>query len=114
MTTKTQERVRCDECAEEGAIGSMDKVELYDHPFDNIPRIAYFHKKIPAKLKDDRYFKFHDSCKELIFERGDFNYFYCEGCGRIVCEQNPSNGWHVQYRIIGGEQFCLKCYEEKI
>jgi hypothetical protein len=114
MAIKTQEKVRCDECDEEGAIGNMYKVELWDRPFDESPRIAYFHKKIPAKLKGESPYKWHESCDELIYERGDFNYFVCTGCERIVCEQNPSNGWQVQYRTIGGKQFCLKCYREEI
>ena len=33
----------------------------------------------------------------------------------MVCEQNPSNGWHVQYRIENEcEQVCLKCYQDEI
>ena len=33
----------------------------------------------------------------------------------MVCEQSPSNGWHVQYRIENEcEQVCLKCYQENI
>ena len=114
MATKIQERVKCDECNEEGAIGSMYKVELYDHPFDTVPRIAHFHKKIPAKFKNDSNYKYNESCYDLLFQHGDFNYFTCIGCERIVCEQNPSNGWHIQYRTVGGELMCLRCYEQMI
>ena len=106
----TEELVRCDQCDEMGIIEDMYKVELWDRPFDTKPRIAYFHIKVPAKFNE----KYHDSCEEFIYERGDFNYFDCPNCGRIVCEQNPSNGWMTQYREHFGDQICLKCYEEMI
>jgi len=106
----TEELVRCDQCDEMGIIEDMYKVELWDRPFDTKPRIAYFHIKVPVKFNE----KYHDSCEEFIYERGDFNYFDCPNCGRIVCEQNPSNGWMTQYREHFGDQICLKCYEEMI
>jgi len=51
---------------------------------------------------------------EDLFERHDFCYFYCHECGRVVCEQNPSQGYFTQVREINGEQYCLRCYEKII
>lgn len=105
-----QKQVRCDQCDEFGDISEMFVVELWDRPFAEKPRAAYFHKVIPVHFNE----KYHESCKEFIYERGDFNYFDCPNCGRIICEQNPSNGWMTQYREHFGDQICLKCYEEMI
>lgn len=56
-----------------------------------------------------------ENCEEEYLHSGDFSYFYCEGCNREVCEQNPRNGWMIQYRITNdSEQVCLRCYEEDI
>jgi hypothetical protein len=60
-----------------------------------------------------RYFCSHE-CQENYERSGDFDFFYCQYCDRMICEQNPSNGWHVQYRWLHDEQICLKCYEEYI
>jgi hypothetical protein len=109
-----QERVRCFGCDEEGAISSMYRKEYYDHPFDDEPSIVYFHKRVPAKFKGDESFKHGETCEDLVTHGGDFSYFLCERCNRMVCQQNPSNGWHVQYREVWGEQMCLKCYEKMI
>jgi hypothetical protein len=55
-----------------------------------------------------------DMCAEGYLHEGDFAYFWCEPCGREICEQHPMNGWHIQYRTHEGEQICLRCYEEFI
>ena len=45
----------------------------------------------------------------------DFNYFTCYDCGRKICEQNPRNGWHVQFREYDDyEKICLSCYQKNI
>jgi hypothetical protein len=47
----------------------------------------------------------------------DFAYFDCNDCNRTICEQDPSNGWNVQYRVIDPEEYervCTKCYEHHI
>jgi len=55
-----------------------------------------------------------NECRES-YENGDsFAYFWCDACGRTICEQNPANGWQIQYRMLDYEQICLKCYEEHI
>ena len=110
-----QERVECYGCNLEGAVGQMYRLELYDHPFDTEPKIRYVHKKVPTAIKKgDSWMARHESCEEFITESGDFDYFTCDGCYRMVCRQNPSNGWHTQYRDHFGDQLCLKCYEEMI
>ena len=73
--------------------------EVYDRPFDDESRILYF---------------CDEDCLDGMTNSADFNYFWCEPCGRNICEQNPSNGYMVQDRILRGEQVCLKCYEKDI
>jgi len=115
---KKQERAECWECGLEGAISNMYRYELYDTPWDDEPRIAYLHKHVPSKLRTDHYFKYLESCSELLDDPGwaDFRYFLCDGCYRMVCAQNPRNGWHSQVRYLddGETSYCLRCYEEHI
>lgn len=77
--------------------------EVHDRPFSDDSRIARY---------------CGDDCQQAgLFDRGDFNYFDCDACGRTVCEQNPSNGWHTQYRTLDdgdNEKVCLRCYEKII
>jgi hypothetical protein len=38
-------------------------------------------------------------------------------CYRTICEQNPRNGWMVQYRVDDFEdyeQICLQCYQTEL
>lgn len=71
--------------------------EVWLRPFDDKPEIYYYCS---------------EECETAdLYERDDFCFFNCQGCYRIVCEQNPSNGWHVQVRYVDGEAYCLKCYE---
>jgi hypothetical protein len=76
-------------------------IELHGSPFDGKSRTAYY-------------------CSEECLDRmtdtswSDFRYFDCPCCDRMICEQNPSNGYHTQYRIYQNEQICLKCYEKII
>jgi hypothetical protein len=45
----------------------------------------------------------------------DFAYFDCDGCGRTICEQNPSNGWMVQFKLVNEcELECNKCAQERL
>lgn len=52
-----------------------------------------------------------EDCEVNYLYTGDFQYFRCDPCGREICEQNPMNGWHIQYRDCDGETVCLKCYK---
>ncbi|MCW4050398.1 MAG: hypothetical protein NWE89_11760, partial [Candidatus Bathyarchaeota archaeon] len=94
------ETVTCYHCDLEVVKGKALKVELYDTPFDSAPDTVYF-------------------CSTLCYEAQignvyskDFRYFTCPVCEREICEQNPANGWHVQYRVYQDEQICNKCYEQ--
>jgi hypothetical protein len=55
-----------------------------------------------------------DECRETDLHTGDFQFFECLDCQRLICEQNPRNGWHIQYRLANGEKVCLRCYEAMI
>lgn len=96
------ETVRCTECdilaVKEQAIFG----DLYDTPWDEEPANHWF---CSAAHLDG--FMGRTCCK-------DFNYFYCDSCGRDICEQDPTNGWHVQVRYVEDEPVCLRCYQEHI
>jgi hypothetical protein len=100
----------CDSCCDEYVLTDVNgypikedqySEEVYYRPFDEESHILYF-------------------CSEECLDRmtdsswSDFRYFWCNECNRWVCEQNPSNGWHGQYRELDCELVCLKCYEEII
>lgn len=55
-----------------------------------------------------------DDCGDSYMYEEPWAYFMCEKCDREVCEQNPRNGWHIQYRDYQGDQVCLRCYESLI
>jgi hypothetical protein len=77
--------------------------EMWSRPFDNIPEDCHF----------SCYYAY-DCHIGRIYSK-DFAYFDCECCGRTICEQNPSNGWMTQFRIVNEcEYICLKCYEEDL
>lgn len=79
----------------------LRSISVYDSPFDDVPDYI----KICS-----------DDCYGLLFDTSysDFRYFTCGCCNRVICEQNPKNGYHIQYRIAEGEQICLRCYEKEI
>jgi len=111
--TKHQQ-VTCEECGEMKDIRAMYIHELFDTPWDDKSRIAYLCKTAPKKIRERHY---AHSCEDLLSDSswGDFRYFVCEDCGREICEQNPSNGWHTQVRVVDDcIQLCLKCYEVMI
>jgi len=74
--------------------------DLYDTPWEEKAREAFFHSA---------------ECEETYCRSGSFDYIECESCNRIVCEQNPRNGWHVQFRDHADLGYiCLRCYETEI
>ncbi len=76
------------------------RAELYDTPWDKAPRNVWFCS---------------DECEEAYTRSGSFDYASCEGCGRDVCQQNPSNGWMWQFRTHADlGEICLRCYEKEI
>ena len=95
-------RVECEHC---GIIRHKRRMvssgEHYATPWDKIP-------------EEPRWYCSQEHMDESMFESGSFDYFICEGCCRIICEQNPKQGHHVQYRVVDSEPICLSCYEEMI
>ena len=74
-------------------------VGVYDTPWDDVIEVKKFCS---------------DECMEEYLYEGDFSYFCCGICNREICRQNPSNGYHTQVKILGGEEVCLRCYEKYI
>jgi len=116
--TNRLEQVTCHECGIEGNIEDMYAYEVYKTPWDNVPETIYAHKIIPAEVKEtNRYLQHAESCEDLLTDTSwaDFSYYNCAICGRMICRQNPQNGWHSQVRIINEcEEVCLQCYETMI
>ena len=74
--------------------------DLFDTPWKTAPRKTWFCS---------------DECQEAYMSSGSFDYEACESCDRLVCQQNPANGWMWQFRThatIG--EVCLRCYEKEI
>lgn len=98
------EYVTCANCGYEGLIeGVCVGADLYDTPWDEKPEV--------------RHFCSYMCVDSFTRENGDdFAYVMCNGCHREICQQNPSNGWHYQFRDDeeSGEQICLKCYQTDI
>lgn len=98
----TEPIVECDETGLKVYRTSALMMEMYSTPWQNEP--------------DDHYFLNYEaySCYYGMIYSKDFAYFSCPNCGRDICEQNPANGYHIQYRIVDGEYMCLSCYEKMI
>jgi hypothetical protein len=113
----THQKAECRECGDTKDVRAMYRYELYYHPWDKEPHIAYLCKKA-TWTKGDRRYGWLESCDELLTDSGwaDFRFFECDGCHRWVCEQNPDNGWMTQVRNLadGEVRLCLKCYEENL
>ena len=116
MTSRTNELAECHECGSRKFKSRLYRTEVYDTPWEDTPNTIYHCKVMPKFMKRDYNYDWRESCLELLDDTSwaDFRYFHCPCCGRYVCEQNPRNGWHSQYRMLHDEQICLKCYEEHI
>jgi endogenous inhibitor of DNA gyrase (YacG/DUF329 family) len=90
--------VPCILCRDKSARRSCTRY-VYETPWDEIET------EMPFCSED---------CETAYLYTGDFQYFWCEPCGREICEQNPKNGWHIQYRDYDGETVCLRCYKDLI
>lgn len=89
----------CDCCSTRQA-SSDYQVSAYDTPWDDEPRDLDFCS---------------EECEVAYLYSDDFAYSHCAECGRLICQQNPKNGWHWQFRDdYSGEPVCLKCYEELV
>lgn len=96
---KKENKMECNNCWKEIERKPIVE-EVYDTPGDNAPEEKYFCS---------------EECKEEYLFGGDFAYFDCIGCKRRICEQNPAQGYFIQYRQAeDGYQICLRCYEEDI
>lgn len=82
----------CDSCCKDS--NSDFTMSLYHTPWDDEPTEHYFCS---------------EECQGKYFHENDFQYFTCDHCGRLICKQNPSNGWHIQVREWGNCRICLKC-----
>lgn len=82
----------------------MVEFETYDTPYSEEPEIRYY-------ISYDGI----DGLMGRIYSR-DFAYFECEKCGRVICEQNPNNGYHVQFKWIEDldGKVCNSCYEKQL
>jgi len=94
---KIKEKIECLYCNKEAKEDFT--VVAYETPWDDEPVEKHFCS---------------EECRDEYLYGDDFAYFYCDYCDREICQQNPRNGWHVQYRTVNGEAMCLKCYEEYI
>lgn len=83
-------------CFEELAI----KSDLYNTPWEDEPYPGWYSSSFAV------------NCDKGLMYSKDFAYFDCPECSRTICEQNPAQGWHVQYRKINEQQICLKCLQE--
>lgn len=94
------ETVKCSHCGLTVLKSESFKSNLYDSPFDDEPNDMIFCS---------------DLCQEAMeghLYSKDFSYTYCESCDRTICEQNPKNGWHSQFRTLDEESICNQCFEE--
>ena len=109
---------------------SVDDCELVEHEQEKdvviCDEFGIYLYKSEALFSDNMYARpFDENHENLVFAcyiamdayKGnvyskDFSYYNCDACGRDVCGQNPSNGYHSQVHIFDGYVVCNKCYEE--
>tara|TARA_R110002020_G_scaffold237375_1_gene449691 strand:+ start:267 stop:905 length:639 start_codon:yes stop_codon:yes gene_type:complete len=126
-TAEVTQTVTCYECDRERPKDATNVYELYSTPWDDVGTTSYLcndefgHAEVERENGREVFdsWKYYESCVEVLTDSGwsDFRYFECVGCYRTICEQNPKNGWHVQYRINDPEEYeqvCLKCYQDEI
>ena len=102
-TTGKQERC-CHECGGPIREGEDHAVmEVYDSPWGPPVEIA-----VHADNADNPW----DTCESRLTdtEWAGFRYFDCDCCGRRICRQSRSNGWHSHVRVYRGREICLRCF----
>ena len=88
------------ECLMCGCVAlESQKRYTYDTPWDEEPETKYFCS---------------DDCGDSNMYEEPWAYFHCGVREREICEQNPMNGWQVQYREYDGDTVCLRCYQDLI
>ena len=103
-TTGKQERC-CHECGGPIREGEDHAVmEVYDSPWGPPVEIA-----VHADNADNPW----DTCESRLTDTGwaGFRYFDCDCCGRRICRQSRSNGWHSHVRVYRGREICLRCFQ---
>ncbi len=101
------ETVECWHCGISHVKTSPDAI--YDYPSDKEPTMVHFCS-----------WYCYDSIKGLNYSR-DFNYRECDCCGRLICEQSPSNGYLWQFHNSEDDEFdydgdgmiCNECHRQK-
>ena len=108
MTYTAMQYETCYECFVEKPIAHMMMFNLYDSPWDELPKEKW--------LCDTNYDDDYGSCADKLTDNSwsDFRYSECDICQRLVCNQSPKNGWHVQMMWYKDEYICLKCYEKEM
>ncbi len=97
----------CAECAVKFKKGeAKEVVEVFDDPFAAKPRIVAFH----TDNDEDAYGTCLDKMTDTSW--ANFRYFTCAHCERIVVRQCLSNGWRSYVKSYGGEEICVKCYQD--
>ena len=100
----------CHECGKRFKKGESKQIlKIYDSPWADEPRVIAVHDQ----NDDDR----HGSCLDKLTDTswGDFRYFLCDCCNRLIIQQCPDNGWRSYYKMTdAGEQVCVRCWQENI
>jgi len=125
--TTAEKIVTCYECDRERPVENTWEYTLFDTPWDAEGTQAYLcndefgHVELMRENDEEIYdsWTYYESCAEVLTDSswGDFRYFECMACYRTICEQNPRNGWMVQYRVDDFEdyeQICLQCYQTEL
>ena len=103
VVLNSDEVVKCEETDMWIYKESAYAASLYWRPFDENPQTFFFCTTFAYECYIGRQYS------------KDFAFFHCVGCGREICEQNPDNGWHIQYAVINEcEQICLRCKEKQL
>jgi hypothetical protein len=92
---------KCDETDYEFYTELGINPDWYNSPFDKTPSDWHFCCYYAMDCREGR-----------VYSK-DWNFFYCEHCGRTISEQCMSNGWHTYYRLLNDcEMVCLDCIEK--
>lgn len=93
---------RCCECSKIIHENNIFVSDLHDTPWEIIPTTVYYCGE-----------ECRDAYLGITVSKG-FAWFDCDECRRTICEQNPANGYMVQYRVVGDDKVCLRCYQDKM
>jgi hypothetical protein len=126
MTTTEVVMTVCYECNRERPEKRTVTLNVFDTPWVEMGEPRSFcidqfghYELLNDKDKADwgRTWEHYESCASVLNDHGwaDFRYFDCVECKRTICEQNPKNGWHQQFKRTTLEEYiCLRCYTEDI